>query len=142
MANPHKGEVEFEADGRTRVLRLDTNAMCELEAEFDMGIMRVLAHLELGRMTDIRRIFRAALDGKPDLDEVTAIIDELGGYLPATDLLEKTVRAAFPQAEAAQRQPPSSDSGSDDFEWGQLLVEISDSCRPQRSSFWAALSDK
>src|SRR4249920_3745192 len=70
MANPHKGEVEFEAGGRMRTLRLDTNAMCELEEEFDMGIMRVLAHLELGRMTDIRRIFRAALDGNPSLEEV------------------------------------------------------------------------
>ena len=78
MANPHKGEVEFEAGGRTRMLRLDTNAMCELEAEFDLGIMRVLGHLELGRMTDIRRIFRATLDGNPSLEEVTAKLDELG----------------------------------------------------------------
>jgi len=106
MANPHKGEVEFEAGGRTRVLRLDTNAMCELEEEFDLGIMRVLAHLELGRMTDIRRIFRAALDGKPSLEDATLIIDEIGGYLAATDLLEKVVRAAFPTAEANGSRPP------------------------------------
>lgn len=108
MANIHKGEVEFMAAGRTRVLRLDTNAMCELEAEFDLGIMRVLAHLELGRMTDIRCIFRAALDGKPSLEETTEIIDEIGGYMAAADLLEKTVRAAFPSAEAANgsRPPP------------------------------------
>jgi len=106
MANPHKGEVEFAAGGRTRTLRLDTNAMCELEAEFDLGIMRVLAHLELGRMTDIRRIFRAALDGKPSLEETTDIIDELGGYLPAANLLEKTVRLAFPTAEAANGKSP------------------------------------
>jgi len=106
MANSQKGEVEFEAGGRTRTLRLDTNAMCELEAEFDLGIMRVLAHLELGRMTDIRRIFRAALDGKPSLEETTDIIDELGGYLPAANLLEKTVRLAFPTAEAANGKSP------------------------------------
>lgn len=108
MANPLKGEVAFEAGGRTRTLRLDTNAMCELEAEFDLSIMRVLAHLELGRMTDIRRIFRAALDGEPSLEEATEIIDEIGGYMAAADLLEKTVRAAFPSAEAANgsRPPP------------------------------------
>ena len=107
MANSQKGEVEFEAGGRTRTLRLDTNAMCELEAEFDLGIMRVLAHLELGRMTDLRRIFRVCLVGGATIEEATEIIDEIGGYLAAADLLEKTVRLAFPRAaEAAKGESP------------------------------------
>ena len=94
----------------TGSMRSEPNAMCELEDQFDLGIMRILAHLELGRMTDIRSIFRAALDGKPSLEEATQIIDEIGGYMPALDLLQKTVSLAFPQVTEdaqASRPPPT-----------------------------------
>ena len=114
MANPHKGEVEFEAGGRTRTLRIDTNIMCELEAEFDLGILRILAHLELGRITDTRRILRAVLDGNPSLDEATEILDEIG-YIPARLLLEKTFRLAFPEAAEGDSPPPPIPSSGTDF---------------------------
>jgi hypothetical protein len=107
MANPHKGEVSFEAGGKTRTLRMGTNEQCELEAEYDLGIMRILAHLDLGRMTDIRRIFRACLVGGATIEEASEIIDDIGGYLEVMDLLEKTVRLAFPRAaEAANGTSP------------------------------------
>ncbi len=100
MANPHKGEVEFEAGGRTRLLRLDTQTMCELEAEFDLGILRILAHLDLARMTDVRRIFRFMLTERLSEDDTNAVLDEIG-YFPARSLMDRVVLLAFPEAREA-----------------------------------------
>lgn len=46
MANPLKGEVSFEARGKTWTLLLNSNAQCELEEHTGRGILDLATELE------------------------------------------------------------------------------------------------
>lgn len=62
MANKHKGEVSFAADGKTYTLSLSINAMCEMDDAF--GVDDALGSLmSTGKATvkQLRTIFFVAL---------------------------------------------------------------------------------
>lgn len=103
MANPHKGEVTFEADGKTHTLRLDTNAICSLEDEIGIGILEIMRRMDSGVMSTLRTAYQCALvnGSTPGLSlaEVGELIDELG-YARAATLLSKALEFAFPPAAA------------------------------------------
>lgn len=66
MANPVRGEVSFQADGKDYVLLLDFNALCELD-DLVPGLMDGGA--ELRSPSAIRAVFHAALhEHHPEID--------------------------------------------------------------------------
>lgn len=105
MANPHKGEVAFEADGKAYTLRLSTNAICELEAALDRGLDAIVA--SMGRLSTVRGLLWAALrDNHPDVTMAGAglIIDKAG--MPAVmAAVTSALTAAFPPRTEAKDGP-------------------------------------
>lgn len=133
MANAHKGEVEFTADGKAYFLRFSTNAVCELEEVTGLGanaISRELgawgppvdgkgkpkaetaeqatARLDRVRVTLVRQVFWASLrDRHPDvtIKEAGDLMAEIGGMTEALELLNQAfVRAQPPETKGAR--PP------------------------------------
>lgn len=69
VANPHRGEVEFEAGGETHILRFSTNAQCALEEDFGVGLGEVLELLRTEpKVTTVRRVIRHVLSGDYTLE--------------------------------------------------------------------------
>jgi hypothetical protein len=102
MANPHRGEMALVAGAQTYVLRLTTNASCEVEELASRLTGRVVSFdqivrgVELGRISDIRLLLWASLrNGSPEvasddrdgLRRVGAIVDEAGGLVGVLDQL-------------------------------------------------------
>jgi hypothetical protein len=78
MANPVKGEVAFEVEGRSYRLVLDFNALCEVEEVLGAGGM------DLARPKAIRAIFWASmLRHQPD-----ATVQDAGDLIGALGLEE------------------------------------------------------
>lgn len=46
MANPHKGEVDFTADGKKYILCFSANAICALEDHLDRGVFAITQELQ------------------------------------------------------------------------------------------------
>lgn len=71
MANPFKGEVEFEADGKTYKLSYSANALCELEDALGKRLDDILEMWRRPKevpLRDMRVMFWAALlDHHPDI---------------------------------------------------------------------------
>jgi len=106
MANPHKGEVEFEAGERRHTLRFSIDAMCGLEAEFKLPLRAILAEIEDGRVTAVRSVFRACLDdGKATVRAVTEIMDEIS-FEQAVELLSQAINLARSKREEANGNRP------------------------------------
>lgn len=77
-ANPHKGEVEFEAGGELHTMKFGTNAQCAIEADFGCGLDEVMERINADRqVSNFRRIFRLVLVGEYTLDQVGDIMDEI-----------------------------------------------------------------
>lgn len=106
MANPHRGEVSFDADGTLYTLHFSTNAFCELEAEMGVGLMQIAALLDKPEklsMQNLRLLFWAGLrDRHPDISLTDAgrIMDAFG-MLDAIQLAAKAFEAAFPAPQVA-----------------------------------------
>lgn len=101
MANPIKGEVEFEAGGKDYILLLDFNALCELEAEVP-GLMDGTA--EIKSPSTIRAVFHAGLAAKhPEIDLRGAgdVIHSIG-LDAAGDLVRRSFEASFPPAKGGK----------------------------------------
>lgn len=113
MANTHKGEVGFEADGKTYKLRYSSNALCELEGELKCGINDIIERFKNMSMRDARAIFWAGLTENHDLSlkEAGKILDEV--TLPkATDLIGKAFILAFGEGDKAGTKDARPQSGS------------------------------
>lgn len=102
MANPHKGEVSFEASGKTWSLRYSTNALCELEDDLDRGIGDVIESLQTSpRLNMLRAVLRAGLSGhKVNQQQAGDLIDELG-FDRTRELIGTAFARAFPPVEEA-----------------------------------------
>lgn len=107
LTNPHRGEVEFDAGGITRTLRLNTNIICGLENELDMSVDEITTRFARGYLSVLRSALRAALGGNLTLDEAGAIIDEATPRVVLERLME-AFRLAFPDPEADDgARPPN-----------------------------------
>lgn len=116
MANPHKGEVDFEitnTDGaaQTYTLRFSANALCELEDVLDMGINVIatqLSDVKDLRLKTVRAVFWAGLrDHHPGvtLREAGEIVTSM--TLPvALEVVAKAFTAAFPEPPTKADPPP------------------------------------
>jgi hypothetical protein len=109
--NPHKGDVAFEAGGRSYTLRFSTNAIVVMEDHFDRGVNEISALLsDPGklRIGHVRAVFWAGLSDHHaafTLQEAGAIIDAIG-QARAVELIALAFSRAFPEAEA-QANPPA-----------------------------------
>lgn len=112
MANPLRGEVEFTtASGKKHKLRFGTNAQCEIEAEFGVGIGEVVKKLaEEKRLTPLRAILRILLGGKMSVEQVGDLMDEVG-LLEMTALMMQAVGIAQPDPEEGESSRPPVPAG-------------------------------
>lgn len=111
MANPHKGEVAFEAGEQTRTLRFDTNAICIAEEDLDLGVDQIISRLNSGRLSVVRVLYRAGLVGNVTLPQAGEIIDELG-HARAMELLSEALALAFPKADDSGPPPKGEKVGT------------------------------
>lgn len=126
MANPHRGEVAFEADGNSYTLRFSANAICELEEATGRGALSLMMEFQaleqprdakgkalpetpaaqaerLGRikMTTVRALFWAMLrDRQPEitLREAGELIEAAGGLIGVANLIARTFELSQPEA--------------------------------------------
>lgn len=113
MANPHKGEVEFEVDGFRHVLSFSANALCELEVALGRDIDSVIESMRTGKikLADMRVMFWAALlDCRPEatMDDAKAILRtlppaEMGRLVGQAFLLSMP---AVEESEGSHGNPP------------------------------------
>lgn len=131
MANPAKGEIRFDALGKSWLMMFGFNAICALEAQFDQPFAviweRVFPNVhgvDLNdpeaaaaaiaeasrtlRMTDVRSLFLAALqEHQPEAtdQEAGAIIGELG-VQEAMILLREAITVGMKQGGDASPENP------------------------------------
>lgn len=79
MANKLKGEVSFEASGKTWTMKIGTNAWCLVESEMNLD----LADIDLSRLSirNVRAIFWASLQHHHEgvsVKDAGDMIDEIG----------------------------------------------------------------
>ena len=108
--NKLKGDITFVVnDSEPFTLNFAINAICDLEAEFDIKAQDVGTLLGTdSKVTTIRKLFQIGLrEHHPDITEREAgrVMGELdGGVEQVSDLLLKALTAAFPEAKAAKGQ--------------------------------------
>lgn len=113
--NPHKGEVEFDADGKTYTLSYSTNAVCEAEAALNRTIVDIGQDMASGKisMTAVRALLWAGLqDHHPGLALRAAgdLILAAGGLARVIELIGEAFALAFPAAETKGAHPPKETS--------------------------------
>jgi hypothetical protein len=111
MANPHKGEIEFESDGKRYTLSLSVNALCELDQA--LGVEDAVTELMLAgkmKVPHYRTLFFLAIKHHhPELTDEKQAAD-LVGLRQMIDLLGQATKAAFPSVDAdAKENPPKPD---------------------------------
>ncbi len=102
MGNKNRGEVSFEADGKTWTLALGINALCELEDEFGTPINEVFASMDNGRVNvrTLRSMMRAGLarhHGAVSHFETGDLIEAVG-LTETARLIGDAVKSALPDA--------------------------------------------
>lgn len=115
MANPHKGELSFEAEGKTYTLVYTNNALVELEDKLDRGIVDLSLEMQSWakdpqkiRLGLLRAVFWAGfIEHHPDVDVRAAgeLITKIGGVAKVTDIVGEALSRAFP-AEVNGARPP------------------------------------
>lgn len=120
MANPHRGELAFEAGGESYTLQFNAESIVELEEKLDKGIIEIIAEMqnwakqpELMRFGKIRTLLWAGLRAHhPEIDIKAAgdlIISVDGGFGRIATLVAEGMAKAFNAAEAETKDadPPT-----------------------------------
>ena len=104
MANPHKGQVALNVDGREYTLSFSINALCELEDALGESVNAIAAQMGDGskvRLKTIRTLVWAALrDHHPEtsVEDAGEIIGAAG--VPATmEAIGEAFAKAFPDVQ-------------------------------------------
>ena len=111
MANAHKGEVAFEAEGQRYVLRFSIDAICQLEAETSKGIVALISELQdrdKMSITLARQMLWAGLrEHHPDITVKDAgeLIPAAGGMSALLTLFSKAFASSFPSLENKSTRP-------------------------------------
>lgn len=106
MANPHRGEVAFEVDGKSYTLTFGTNAICELEAAMDKGIDEIAQ--SMSRLSVVRGMLWAALrTHHPEITLVDAgaIIDKVRRNA-AMKAINEALAVSFPKPDPDAKAGP------------------------------------
>lgn len=110
MANAQRGEVGFEAGGRSYTMCFSINSLCEMEDVLGTGVHEFCRQLVAGdvRLTTIRAAFWAGLrEHHPDVSLTDAgnLIHAVGGAERALSLLGDALSLAFPSDNGAAPRP-------------------------------------
>ena len=113
MANPQRGQFDFEAGGTAYTLRYSIDALCALEERFDKNIANLaleISDFDKIRLATVRAVLWAGLtEHQPDMTEhdCNAIFEALG-LMPVAEIVLRGVEASFPKRgeEAAPANPP------------------------------------
>lgn len=115
MANPHKGEVDFQAGDKTYTLRYSNNALCQLEEAMGKTIIEISNELaswakepDKVSLSTVRKVFWAGLGGgkKMTLEAAGDIIDEAGGLSVVMEAISKALERTF-EAGTKDARPPN-----------------------------------
>lgn len=142
MANPHRGEIEFEAGGKTFALRYSVNAICDLEVLLGKGFVDItdematwspdadehgnpkpetaeetVARWRRIRAGTVRAVFWASLhncDKTITLERAGDVMSEIGGVQGALIQISRSLRAAMPDRppEPVQTNPAPAAPGT------------------------------
>ncbi len=110
MANAERGEVSFEASGKTWTMKIGTNAMCEIEGLTGKGIAevgRLLGNEKTASITLLRAVFWGSLQEHHEgisLKECAGLIDEVGTETIGQKIGE-AFQTAFPKAKEGAARP-------------------------------------
>jgi hypothetical protein len=118
MANPHKGEVAFEADGKRYTLSFSANAICEAEEHFGSDPGEVLSEAIgdkpcKGRLQILRRFFWLALgDHHADVtfEDTKALLKRIAPADMAV-MVGKAFAFAMPDVDAGAPVDPPTPGG-------------------------------
>lgn len=111
MGNLQRGEITFQASGKTWTMHIGTNAMCEIEAMTDKTISEVgklLGDEKTATLTLMRAVFWGSLQDHHEgitIKECSVLIDEIG-MQAVGGLVGQAFQAAFPKAKAGVSRPP------------------------------------
>lgn len=101
MANQHKGEVAFDADGKQYTLRYSIDAICCLETETGKGIVALLSEFQDSdkiTLTLARQMMWAGLrEHHPEVTvkEAGELIVAAGGLMKFIEVLNNSFAASF-----------------------------------------------
>lgn len=99
MANPKRGEVSLEVEGKAYTLKFSTNAICELEDRSGKGINEFAQGLNdpgKFRISDLRVMIWVMLGNQVEtLEAAGNLIDEIG-MEEVVDKVAKAFQLAFP----------------------------------------------
>jgi hypothetical protein len=118
VSNPLKGEVEFEADGKTYTLRYSADAICNLEEKAGRGFPVIAGELMDPDTTSLRLVRMAIWAGlrehHPDitLQQAGELILAAGGMKTMMERFDQALRLAFPDIAAQSgdgARPPTPD---------------------------------
>jgi hypothetical protein len=117
MSNAYKGEIEFEAEGKTYILQFNAEALIALEEKLDKGIIKITREMERWatnpedvRLGTVRTIWWAGLHAhQPELTlaDASALIFALdGGFAKAVELIGEGFSKGFPAPGSRSTNPP------------------------------------
>lgn len=113
-ANKERGEHALVINSRTYVLKLTTNAVCEMETLSGRTFDQVLLRISHGSLSDVRLFFWAALQPhqpKITLVDVGNLIDAAGGLGAIKTQLDALLNLNTEEAKGAEANPPEAQAG-------------------------------
>lgn len=140
MDNPETGDVSFEANGKTYVLRYTTAAFVALEAYLDRGIIdiyeelstwsppfdpekkvalaetpqQILARVKKMRLGFMRAVFWAGFHDRHrdvTIDQAGELMESIGGMMVAYKLVVEGVSHSHARGQEGAARPPKGPSG-------------------------------
>ena len=119
MANKERGEVTFQVESESYTLRLDLNALCEVEAvmstpERTVTWQQALQMAERNSLSAMRAILWAALrphHPQMSITDVGLLIQRMGGIPGIARTLRDAVQASLPAPDGKGKRPQKARSG-------------------------------
>ena len=108
MANPHKGELEFDVGNRPYKLSFSINALCELESLLGDGVTQIamlMTDPSKLKLTTMRALFWSGLrdhHGDITIAQAGDLMDRIG-LVKVSELVTKALTLSMPEGATADR---------------------------------------
>jgi len=116
MANPEKGEVDFEVDGKRYILSYSVNAICALEEKTGKSVLQI--QQDIGRwarnraemkISTVRTLFWAGLldhQKTTTIEEAGVLMQDAGGLVVIFTLVMQAMTRSQPPADGMKDTRP------------------------------------